>query len=133
MHAPKQNALRVSADTLTSTHKPISSHRSHCKAIPTSKIIQGVVIKTLLPMLVAVLARIGIKTPSASSAGHWLIKCLFHKGCQERNASLSMHSGDMQHLSITSGSATYAQVVDLRPVAGRRVVIWAGTVEIRHD
>ncbi len=53
---------------------------------------QGQFNKALLPMPVALLARMGIKPKAANSAGYWLIKCPLHKGGEEKNASFSMHS-----------------------------------------
>lgn len=47
--------------------------------------------KSLLPMPISVLVRLGIKPGSANRAGYWLVKCPLHKGGKEQHASLSIH------------------------------------------
>ena len=88
MHTAKQNPPMGSAGTLASTHQKIGSYR---KTSPSSKFNQGSFNRALLPLPVTVLTRIGIKPNTANNAGYWLIKCPFHKGGEEKNASLSIH------------------------------------------
>ncbi|CAG0994353.1 DNA primase [Methylophilaceae bacterium] len=83
-----QNKAARLAAGLASSRKPMSSYR---KANCPSRFNQGVFNKALLPMPVAVLARIGIKPRTANRAGYWQVCCPFHKGGEEKNASLSMH------------------------------------------
>lgn len=87
MHAKKRNPLGP-AGGLTPTRKPMSSYR---KANRSTQFNQGHFNKALLPMPVAVLARIGIKPKVANNAGYWLVRCPFHKGGEEKNASLFIH------------------------------------------
>ena len=61
------------------------------KANRYSRFNQGQFNRALLPMPVAMLARIGIKPKAANSAGYWLMRCPLHKGGEEKNASFSMH------------------------------------------
>ncbi len=76
------------AGELTPTTTPKASYR---KANSSSYFNQGRFCKELLPMPVAVLARIGIKPKAANSAGYWQVRCPLHKDGMERNASLSIH------------------------------------------
>ena len=57
----------------------------------TNRPDQGRFNRGLLPMPVAVLARVGIKLGPANRAGYCLVKCPLHKNGKERHASLSIH------------------------------------------
>ena len=88
MHT-QNKAARLGAAGLASTRRPMSSYR---KVNRSTQFNQGAFNKALLPAPVAILSRIGIKPKAANSADYWLMRCPFHKGGEEKNASLSMHT-----------------------------------------
>jgi hypothetical protein len=47
--------------------------------------------KSLLPMPIAVLHRLGIKPGPANRSGYWLVKCPLHKKGKEQHPSFSIH------------------------------------------
>lgn len=67
-------------------------YHTHGKANRSGRFNQGQFDKSALPAPVAILQRLGIKPSRANASGYMQIVCPFHKGGDEKNASLSMHS-----------------------------------------
>lgn len=88
MYTQKRNPPGVAG--CMPARKQVGSYRKANR----SSFNQGQFNKVALPPPVAVLARIGIKPKPANSAGYWLVRCPFHKGGEEKNASLSMHQAN---------------------------------------